>query len=134
MVSAGYGSHAYQQSLVEGADQRHLVVLLTRALVKFTMRAREAMQRADFEAKANALERARAIISELQLSLDDRPAPELARNLRALYVHWYRELVKADLDDDLAAVDYVLDCAGKLAEAWEEAYQKCREQEQRQAA
>lgn len=134
MPSPSYAPNAYHQAQVDGADSRRLVVLLARALVKFLLRAREAMGRGDLEAKAAALSRARGILSELYCSLDDEAGGELARNLRGLYTHWHSELVKVDLEDDLVALDYVISCTRDLADAWEEAYEKCREQERRQVA
>ncbi|MCD6360768.1 MAG: flagellar export chaperone FliS [Armatimonadetes bacterium] len=124
----------YRQVQVEGADSRHLVVLLARGLVKFLLRTRDALDRKDYEAKADALTRARAILSELHCSLDTEAGGELARNLRALYSHWYTELVEVDLQDDIQRLDYVLECAQKMADTWQEAYEACRNEQHHQAA
>lgn len=134
MPAPGYGTTAYQRHQVDGSDRERLVVLLTRALIKFLVRARAAIEKGDCEGKASALDRARAILSELHCSLDEDAGGELARNLRGLYAHWHSELVQADLDDDLEALDYVISCAQDLAEAWQEAYKACRDQQHGQVA
>jgi len=129
MPAPGHAPHAYRQVQVDGADHRRLVVLLTQALVKFLGRARDAVAEGDLETKATALARARAILSELYCSLDEAAGGDLARNLQALYSHWHEELVSVDLEDDLERLDYVISCAQQLAEAWQEAYRICQNQQ-----
>ncbi len=130
MASASYAPQAYQEVQVRGADRRRLVVLLFQGLAKFLTRARVAMQEGNHEAKARALSSAQAILSELLCALDEEKAPDLARPLKALYAHLQRELVEADLQDDLERLDYVDEIAHKLHDAWEEALEKCQQEEQ----
>jgi len=128
MAFAEHGHGAYQAMQVQGADSKRLVILLFRGLLKFLARARAALEGRDYEAKAAALSKAQGILGELICSLDDRQVPELVRALRALYAHLQRELVEADLQDDLARLEYVTEMAQKLCDAWEEALQRCQEQ------
>ncbi len=134
MAARGYAPHSYQQNQVEGADSHRLVVLLMQALVKFLHRAADAIRSGDYAGKAEALSRAQGIISELLCSLDVEAGGEVGANLEALYGHWQSELTRADLEDDERAADYVRECAENLATAWQEAWEKCRQQANEDAA
>ncbi|HUS81430.1 MAG TPA: flagellar export chaperone FliS [Armatimonadota bacterium] len=128
MTGAGYAPNAYRQTQVEGADRNYLVVLLMQALLKFLSRAGRAIEERNWEAKAVALDRARAVLTELSCSLDDSKGGDLARNLQRVYAHWQTRLVAMDLSDDPAALAELEDAVGKLADAWQEALERCREQ------
>jgi len=129
MVAADYGPQAYQEVQVRGTDAKGLVIMLFQGLMKFLNRARVAIEQRDYDAKANALYKAEAILGELICSLDEDKAPELSKSLRALYAHLQRELVEADLQDDLERLDYVTEIAQNLSGAWEEALRRCQQQE-----
>jgi len=125
-----YAPQAYQEMQVLSADPRQLIILLCQALLRYLVRADDALRRRDYEAKSAALNRAQGILSELSCALDDEVAGELAGQLRALYAHLQRQLVDVDLQDDLDRLAYVTEIATKLVHAWEEALERCRHQEQ----
>jgi len=125
-----YAPQAYQEMQVLSADPRQLVVLLCQALVRYLVRAEDAIRRRDYEAKSAAINRAQGILSELSCALDDEVAGELSEQLRALYAHLQMQLVDVDLQDDLDRLAYVTEIATKLVNAWEEALERCRQQEQ----
>ena len=108
--------------------------MLCRAIVRYLTRARDAIGRRDWETKSAALIRAQQILSELTCSLDTEIGGDLARGLRDLYTHLQLQLVDVDLQDDLDRLSYVIEIAVKLVNAWEEALERCRDQEQRRAA
>ena len=130
MAYANRAPSAYQEVQVRGTDPRGLVTLLFQGLMKFLVRARAAVEEQDYARKADALSKAQGILSELICSLDEEKAPDLAPSLKALYAHLQRELVEADLQDDLERLDYVDEIAHKLHDAWEEALEKCQQEEQ----
>jgi flagellar protein FliS len=128
MAYAGRAPSAYQEVQVRGTDARGLVTLLFQGLMKFLVRARAALEEQDYARKADALGKAQGILSELICSLDEEKAPELSRSLKALYAHLQRELVEADLTDDLERLDYVIEIVQRLYDAWEEALRRCQQQ------
>ena len=134
MAARGYGSNTYQQTQVEGVEQDYLVVLLTQALIKFLNRAAHAMADGDFEGRATALAKAGAVLSELACSLDDEAGGELTGNLRDLYTHWQIKLIDADIEDDLDTLNYVRQAVKGLADAWQEAWDKCQREKNTEAA
>ena len=133
-MASRYAPEAYQEMQVIGSDPRELIVLLCRALVGYLVRAEGAMRRGDYEAKASAIMRSQQIFTELICSLDTEIGGGLSEQLRALYAHLQRQLVDVDLQDDRDRLAYVTEIAQKLVNAWEEALQKCREQETTQKA
>jgi len=133
-MASRYAPEAYQEMQVFGSDPRQLVVLLCQALVRYLTRAGDAIERRDWETKSAALIRAQQILSELTCSLDTEIGGDLARGLRDLYAHLQRQLVDVDLQDDLDRLGYVSEIAVKLVNAWEEALERCRDQEQRRVA
>ncbi len=134
MAARGYGHNTYQQTQVEGVDQDYLVILLMQALIKFLNRATHAVADGDFETKANALAKAGAVLTELMCSLDDEEGGELAGQLRDLYTHWQVQLVNADIEDDLDTLNYVRQAVKGLADAWQEAWDKCQREKNSEAA
>jgi flagellar secretion chaperone FliS len=128
-MASKYAPQAYQEMQVLGSDPRQLVVLLCQALVRYLVRTEEAIKREDWETKAAALIRAQQILSELICALDEEIGGELATQLRALYAHLQRQLVDVDLQDDLDRLAYIIEIASKLVNAWEEALERCQEQQ-----
>lgn len=128
-MASKYAPQAYQEMQVLGSDPRQLVVLLCQALVRYLVRTEEAIKREDWETKAAAVIRAQQILSELICALDEEIGGELATQLRALYAHLQRQLVDVDLQDDLDRLAYIIEIASKLVNAWEEALERCQEQQ-----
>lgn len=134
MAARGYGANTYQQTRVEGVEQDYLVILLMQAVLKFLNRAAHAMAEEDRETKADALAKAGAVLSELICSLDEEAGGELARQLRDLYLHWQTQLVDADIEDNLDTLNYVRQAAKGLADAWQEAWERCQREKNDEAA
>jgi len=133
-MASRYAPEAYQEMQVLGSDPRQLILLLCQALVRYLTRAKDAIERRDWETKAEALGRAQQIFSELICALDEEVGGELAEQLRALYAHLQRQLVDVDLQDDLDRLAYVTEIAMKLVNAWEEALERCQHEELENAA
>jgi flagellar protein FliS len=77
---------AYRQATYEGAPPLKIVRLMYEGALRFLAQARgldPARQSAEF---ADKLDRAAAVVEELRISLDPTHAPELARDLGALYL------------------------------------------------
>ena len=128
-MASRYAPQAYQEMQVLGSDPRQLIILLCQALVRYLVRADDAIKRRDYQAKAASVNRAQQILSELICALDEEVGGELAGQLRDLYTHLQLQLVDVDLQDDLDRLAYVTEIAMKLVHAWEEALERCRHQE-----
>ena len=109
---------AYRQVQVDSASPEETVVLLFEAMVRFLHQAREAMQLAQFERQSELIGRVQRILSELSCALDISQDEALVTALRCSYTVMYNRLVEANIKDDQAALEEVLDLANRFAQAW----------------
>ena len=109
---------AYRQVQVDSASPEETVVLLFEGMVRFLHQAREAMETAQFERQSELIGRVQRILSELTCALDASPDEALVTALRCSYATMYNRLVEANIRDDVAALDEVMDMAARFARAW----------------
>ena len=72
----------------------------------------------------NNLVRVQNIITEFETSLDMETGGDFAKNLFALYEFMNRQLVKANMKKDEAALDVVIKHMTELRDTWREAVKK----------
>lgn len=105
---------------VATATPQMLIVMLYDGAIKAIASARAELMRKDFAAKGRQLSKAIGIIDEgLKLSLDLEAGGEIAANLAALYDYMTRQLMVANLHDDVAILDEVTRLLRDLKGAWE---------------
>lgn len=105
---------------VATATPQMLIVMLYDGAIKAIATARAELLRKDFAAKGRQLSKAIGIIDEgLKLSLDLEAGGEIAANLSALYDYMTRQLMVANLHDDVAKLDEVTKLLRDLKGAWE---------------
>lgn len=120
-----YGQHQYKQINVNTADRGKLVVLLYEGAINFLKKARNGSQQGNIEEKSNNINRAQAIIQELNNSLKTDENREIAGNLRSLYVFMEKHLVMAKIKKDgTEKIDEVISMLNSLCEAWVEISKK----------
>jgi len=81
-------------------------------------RAIFALDDGDMETRGVALQKALAIVSELQASLDLERGGEIGVSLNMLYSYVSRELVRANLNDDRDAMLYCGRLIQEVREGW----------------
>ena len=115
---------AYQNTNVNTASQGRLVVLLYEGAVKHLKAAlnlfdeNDKIKAANIEQFGIHLQKAQAIITELQVSLDMEKGGDIARNLMSLYVYFNEELMDATISHNKQKIEFVLNKVDELAEAW----------------
>ncbi len=115
---------AYQKTNVNTASQGRLVVLLYEGAVKHLKAAINLFDEDDKVKAGNIeqfgihLQKAQAIITELQVSLDMEKGGDIARNLMSLYVYFNEELMDATISHNKAKIEFVLKMTDELAESW----------------
>ena len=115
---------AYQKTNVNTASQGRLVVLLYEGAVKHLKGAinlfgqDDKLKPGDIEQFGIHLQKAQAIITELQVSLDMEKGGDIARNLMSLYVFFNEELMDATISQSKAKIEFVLKMTDELAESW----------------
>ena len=118
---------AYKNTNIRTASQGHLVVLLYEGAVRQLTAAAalfdsaDTVKARDIEKFNNCLQKAQAIITELQVSLDMEKGGEIAKNLMALYIYFNNELMSANINRDKKKVDFVLSMMTELSGAWRQA-------------
>ncbi len=118
---------AYQKTNVSTASQGRLIVLLYEGAVKNLKAAAGLFEQDDtikarnIEQYAKYVQKAQAIITELQVSLDMEKGGEIAKNLMALYLYFNRELTDAIVHRDKKKTDSVLSMMQELLDAWRQA-------------
>ena len=119
--------NAYKNTNIRTASQGHLVVLLYEGAGRQLSAAADMFDAAntvkarDIEKFNNCLQKAQAIITELQVSLDMDRGGEIAKNLMSLYIFFNNELMSANINRDKKKIDFVLSMMTELSDAWRQA-------------
>ncbi len=101
MVSQAYALNSYTQTSVTTAvNSLDLVVMLYNGAIDFLHRASRAIIAKDIRTKLKYIDRALAIIQELDNSLDMEAGGQVSANLRQLYHYMMQELLAANLRND----------------------------------
>ena len=114
----------YREKSIQTARPEELTLMLYNGLVKFIMRAIDAVQKNKTEDAHNNIIRAQDIIQEFMRTLDKRYP--IAVSLELLYDYMYRRLVEANLRKDVSILTEVLDMAKQLRDVWEQAMKLAR--------
>lgn len=112
------GPDAYLRTKVMTAKPAELRLMLIDGAIRFTEQAKRGYEAKDFECAYIGTTRAQAILLELVTSLRHDLAPELCKNVAAVYTFLYTSLVKASMEKDIAAVDDVLRILRYERETW----------------
>lgn len=117
-------SSVYQQVEVNTSNKLRLVVILYEGAIRFLCEARIAILSKNVRAKAVALDRALAIIGELQSTLQLEEGGDVAASLNTLYNHMNESLLLASANMDAGPVDHVIKLLKTLNSAWTEIAEK----------
>ena len=112
------GIQTYQEHAVATQSKGRVIVLLYEGAIKFLRQAIEAIRAEDWSAKGVYINKAAAIIDELDNSLDMDAGGEIAANLRKLYGFMRRRLSHANAQRDPAPLEEVIQLLDELNEGW----------------
>ncbi len=124
---------AYQKvgidAAIEVADPYRLILLLFAGAQAAVGNARAAIQQQDIAARGEAVSKAIDIIGNgLKVSLDLEQGGEIAERLNALYDYLVLRLLRANLDNDLRALEEVSGLIEEIHGAWREISPGARQQ------
>ena len=108
----------YREMEIMSAAPGQLVVILYDHLLVTLRRARMAIEAGDVEARGELLEKARAVVTELLVTLDHDRGGDIARNLSGLYSFILSELVQAGVRPSAERLDRVTVMVGELRDAF----------------
>ncbi|MGX8236975.1 flagellar export chaperone FliS [Exiguobacterium undae] len=115
----------YQTNSVTTALPQDLTLMLYEGLIKFTMLAKRNIENGLIQEKNTNIQKAQAIILELQLTLNQSIA--LSKDLNSLYDYMQGRLVDANVQNDIVAIDEVIGFAEEFRETWKEAMKLARQ-------
>lgn len=115
----------YKEKSIQTASPEELTLMLYNGLVKFIMRAIDAVEKQKVEEAHNNIIRAQDIVREFMATLDKKY--EIAVSLELLYDYMLRRLIEANTHKDAAILEEVLDMAKQLRDTWEQAMKLARQ-------
>ena len=111
----------YAQAGTQVADvepYRSVQMLLQGAMDRIAI-AKGHMQRKEIQQKGELISKAISIIDGLQAGLDRESGGAIAGNLDGLYEYMQRQLLKANLENNLTILDEILCLLANIKEAWD---------------
>lgn len=115
---------AYQntavESLVTEATPHKLVEMLYEGAIKNLKLAKIFIEQKNFEKKTEHLNKSLAIFTELKSGIDEASGKEVAENFSALYEYCYQTAVQANLHNDIAKIDEIIQLIDPILEAWKQ--------------
>ena len=115
----------YQTNSVTTALPQDLTLMLYEGLIKFAMLSKRSIEQGLIEQKNTNIQKAQAIILELQLTLNQSIA--LSKDLNNLYDYMQGRLIDANVKNDVVAIDEVISFAEEFRETWKEAMKLARQ-------
>ena len=109
---------AYINQKILSADPVELVCMLYAGASEAVETARARLKAGDIRGRSSAITKALRILFELSGTLDHQRAPEMSRNLAALYDYMQRRLIEANLRQVDPPLGEVLTLLETLGAAW----------------
>jgi len=116
----------YLEASIATASKEDSMVKIFDAIVLFTRKAIEKMkvEPNDIQGRHNLLRTAQRACGAAVDAIDFELGGELAVSNAALYQFWYRELVQANMEGDVARAEGVLPQMEMIRNAWAEAVRR----------
>lgn len=115
-----YAVAQYRSAKIQTATPLQILVALYDGAIRFMKQAGEACKQGNVSKKGVALNRAHAIVSELQATLDASHAPQLCENLDRLYEFVLFRIQQANLRTDSNQLTSAITVMEQLRSAWSE--------------
>lgn len=113
----------YKRTQVSTASQGDLLLMLFDGAVKFARQGRELIERKEYAAANEKLQRTQNIVSELISSLN-LDTGQIAQDLYQLYRYIHERLVQANIKKDLAQLDEAIQMLDDFRDTWRQVVYK----------
>ncbi len=117
----------YRQMNLETASPGKAVLYLYNGMIRFFTEAKDHMVNEEYDKCNEKLFKARRILSELTLALNDE-AGEITDNLRAIYNFCYQSSVVANLRKEPELLDKIIHWLSAIRDAWDEMLRNPKDQ------
>jgi flagellar secretion chaperone FliS len=111
-------SDVYLRTRVMTSSPAELRLLLLDGAIRFAEDGREGLVEGDQELLYAGFSQCRNILLELVSSVREEVDPVLSQRVRGLYTYMFRRLVEARLDENVEAVDEVIELLRYERETW----------------
>jgi flagellar secretion chaperone FliS len=108
----------YLKARVMTATPEQLQLMLFDGALRFAEKAKQALEQKKFDQSYYNISKAEKILLELNCSLKHDLAPELCKNLSAIYLFCYRKLVEANTTRSMEALDEAIGILKFQRETW----------------
>ena len=119
----GRNLKAYKKTSLEAelsvASPHRVIQMLFNGLIERLSQAKGAIERKDYEYKANRISKAMGIIEGLQGALDRKENPALGDKMYALYDYMKQLLDQASVSLDENPIDEVINLITPIKNAWD---------------
>jgi flagellar secretion chaperone FliS len=119
-------SEEYLRNAVLTATSEQLVLMLYDGAIRFARKARQALERKDFETSCESLLRAQRIVQELQAGLRPEVNPDIAQQMTRLYAFITERLIGANMKHETGPIDEALQVLEHQRETWRLLMEKVR--------
>ncbi|MEI5907609.1 flagellar export chaperone FliS [Bacillus spongiae] len=117
----------YQDNAVNTASSGELTLMLYNGCLKFLHAGKKAMQDQHIELKNTNIQKAQNIIQELMVTLNLEI--EMSQNMLSLYDYMNRQLMTANVKNDLDIMEEVEGMIVELRDTWKQVIQLNRRQQ-----
>jgi len=121
-----FGAKSYKQTAIKTASPEQVLLLLYEGAIKAAKLAKQSMAQKNVAEKCKHITKVHDIVMELRNSLDHNKGPEVSAQLDSLYDFCITQLLKANLNNDEAALDGVIKVLHTLYEGWVSAVEEVR--------
>lgn len=111
----------YQQNSVTTASPGELTLMLYNGCLKFITLGKQAIQENNIEAKNTNIIKAQKIIQEFMVTLN--MDQEISENLMHLYDYLHRQLIQANIKNDVTILEEVEGFITEFRDTWKEVIQ-----------
>jgi len=111
-------ANAYLRTRVMSAPPEELRLLLLEGAVRFARQGAEGLLAKNYEQVFTGLSQARDIVIELLTTIRADVNPELAANVKSLYVFIYQQLVEGSHEKDVTKINKAVELLEYEVETW----------------
>lgn len=127
MVSQNRAYNTYQQNSVTTASPGELTLMLYNGCLKFLTTAKKAIEDKNIQEKNTNIQKAQAIINELNVTLNMDIA--ISKQMYSLYGYMNRRLIEANIKNDTAIIEEVIGLTTEFRDTWKQVIQITRQQQ-----
>ena len=119
-------AEAYKRQQIMTATPETLTLMLYNGCLKFMTEGMEHIDKKEWEAANNSIQKAENIISEFRITLNMEY--DIAKQLMPLYNYTYDRLVEGNIKGDTKLIQEAFDIIKELRDAWAQAMKKARQE------